>query len=39
MHKRDDLVAALKRQAKGARVTHPQPDEPLDTMPDLERHR
>jgi hypothetical protein len=32
-------VAALKRQALDARREHPQPEETLDTMPDLERHR
>ena len=36
---RDALVAALKREAKQARREHPQPDDALDTMPDLERHR
>jgi hypothetical protein len=39
VHKRDALVAALKQQALEARREHPQPQEPLDTMPDLERHR
>jgi deoxyhypusine synthase len=39
VHKRDALVAALKREAQDARKEHPQPAEPLDTMPDLERHR
>jgi deoxyhypusine synthase len=39
IHKRDELVAALKRQALDARREHPQPEETLDTMPDLERHR
>jgi deoxyhypusine synthase len=39
MHKRADLVAALKREASAARREHPQPEEPLETMPDLERHR
>jgi deoxyhypusine synthase len=39
VHRRADLVAALKREAIAARTEHPTPDEPLDTMPDLERHR
>src|SRR5215216_2639784 len=39
VHKRDALVASLREQARSARREHPQPDEPLDTMPDLERHR
>jgi deoxyhypusine synthase len=39
VHKRADLVAALKREASAARQEHPKPDEPLETMPDLERHR
>ena len=39
VHKRDELVAALKREARTPARRHPQPDEPLDTMPDLERHR
>jgi deoxyhypusine synthase len=39
VHKRADLVAALKREASEAGKEHPQPDEPLETMPDLERHR
>jgi deoxyhypusine synthase len=39
MHKRDALVAALKREALDAKREHPQPAEPLETMPDLERHR
>jgi deoxyhypusine synthase len=39
VHKRDDLVAALKREASAASREHPQPKEPLETMPDLERHR
>jgi len=39
VHQRDNLVAALKREAMSARTRHPQPEEPLDTMPDLERHR
>jgi deoxyhypusine synthase len=39
VHKRDELVAALKREAMEAKRGHPQPADPLDTMPDLERHR
>jgi deoxyhypusine synthase len=39
VHQRDALVAALKREALEAKRTHPAPSEPLDTMPDLERHR
>jgi hypothetical protein len=39
VHKRDELVAALKREAREAGRKHPQPAEPLETMPDLERHR
>jgi deoxyhypusine synthase len=39
VHKRADLVAALKREALEAGKEHPQPEEPLETMPDLERHR
>jgi deoxyhypusine synthase len=39
VHKRADLVAALKREATAARRSQAQPVEPLDTMPDLERHR
>jgi deoxyhypusine synthase len=39
VHRRDALVAELKREALAARREHPQPDEPLETMPDLERHR
>ena len=39
VHKRADLVAALKREALEAGKEHPQPEEQLDTMPDLERHR
>ena len=39
VHKRDALVAALKREALEAKREHRQPAEPLDTMPDLERHR
>jgi hypothetical protein len=39
VHKRDELVAVLKREASAARREHPQPEEVVDTMPDLERHR
>ena len=39
IHKRDGLVARLRTEAKSARSEHPQPQESLDTMPDLERHR
>jgi deoxyhypusine synthase len=39
VHKRDALVAALKKEALEAKREHPQPSEPLETMPDLERHR
>jgi deoxyhypusine synthase len=39
MHKRDELVAQLKREAKSATRDHPEPDGATDTMPDLERHR
>jgi len=39
MHKRDELVARLKREAKSAARDRPAPDDTTDTMPDLERHR
>ena len=39
VHQRDALVAALKKEALAAKREHPQPTEPLETMPDLERHR
>jgi len=39
VHRRDELVAELTRQAKSARRTHPQPADEADVMPDLERHR
>ena len=39
VHKRDELVAALKKEAIAAKKEHPQPADPVDTMPDLERHR
>jgi deoxyhypusine synthase len=38
-HKRDEFVAALKRDAQTAKREHPLPADPVDTMPDLERHR
>src|SRR5919108_5146230 len=37
VHKREALVAALKQEALQAGREHPQPAEPLETMPDLER--
>ena len=39
VHKRDALVAALLREARDAKQAHPQPADPVETMPDLERHR
>jgi deoxyhypusine synthase len=39
VHKRKELVAALRAEAKNATREQPQPDDPTDTMPDLERHR
>jgi deoxyhypusine synthase len=39
VHKRDALVAALRAEAKSASRQHPEPSDPTDTMPDLERHR
>src|SRR5687768_14790335 len=39
VHKRTELVAALREQAKRASREHPAPTDPVDTMPDLERHR
>ena len=39
VHRRDELVAALKREAAQARRDRPQPADALETMPDLERHR
>jgi deoxyhypusine synthase len=39
IHRRDDLLAALRQQAQAARAA-PHPAEPdPETMPDLERHR
>ena len=39
VHRRDALVATLKQEAKSAIREHPEPEDPIDTMPDLERHR
>jgi deoxyhypusine synthase len=39
VHRRDELVASLKREAQSARREHPMPQDSFDTMPDLERHR
>jgi deoxyhypusine synthase len=39
VHKREALVAALKQEATQASREHPVPADPVDTMPDLERHR
>jgi deoxyhypusine synthase len=39
VHRRDELVAALRREASTARREHPVPGDPVETMPDLERHR
>jgi deoxyhypusine synthase len=39
VHKRDELVAVLKREARAAKRQHPAPVDPVETMPDLERHR
>ena len=39
VEKRDALVAALKAEARAATREHPQPADPVETMPDLERHR
>jgi len=39
VHKRDQLVAALKTEARAAKRDHPAPEGATDTMPDLERHR
>jgi deoxyhypusine synthase len=39
VHKREQLVAALREEATRARREHAAPAEPADTMPDLERHR
>jgi hypothetical protein len=32
-------MAALKREARAAKRQHPAPADPVETMPDLERHR
>src|SRR5437667_9049029 len=39
VHRRDELVMKLKEEAMQARRAHPQPHDPIETMPDLERHR
>lgn len=39
VHRRDELVAELHRQAKAARTKPPQATGARETMPDLERHR
>jgi deoxyhypusine synthase len=39
VHKRDELVARLKHEAKNATRDHSEPRDAADTMPDLERHR
>ena len=39
VHRRDELVMKLKEEAMQARRVHPQPHDPIETMPDLERHR
>jgi hypothetical protein len=39
VHKRTDLVAALRAEAKGVTRTQPEPIDAIETMPDLERHR
>jgi deoxyhypusine synthase len=39
VHKRAELVAALRTEAKNATREHPQPAHATETMPDLERHR
>jgi len=39
LHRRDELVMKLKEEAMQARRAHPQPHDPIETMPDLERHR
>ena len=39
VHRRDELVMRLKEEALQVRSAHPQPRDPIDTMPDLERHR
>jgi deoxyhypusine synthase len=39
VHQREALVAALKTEALRAKRERPQPEETIETMPDLERHR
>ena len=39
VHKRSELVDALKSEARAAKRDHPSPEDATDTMPDLERHR
>jgi deoxyhypusine synthase len=39
LKRRDELVAALRREAEGARTREPEASGDLETMPDLERHR
>ena len=39
VHRRDELVSVLKQEARAARKEHPAPADPIETMPDLERHR
>jgi len=39
VRQRDALVAALKQEAAIARRERPAPGDPVETMPDLERHR
>jgi hypothetical protein len=39
VHRRDELVAHLRQEAKSAKRDHPAPADSGDTMPDLERHR
>jgi len=39
VHRRDELVATLKQEARAARREHQMPADPVETMPDLERHR
>jgi deoxyhypusine synthase len=39
VHKRAALVSALRTEARSASREHPAPEEPTETMPDLERHR
>ena len=39
LKRRDELVAALRREAEGARTRAPEASGDPETMPDLERHR